>query len=51
MLSGRHAGNLILVGSHVALTQDAATRLVGAGPHPASALGTDELVELLGKLG
>lgn len=51
MLSGRYAGNLILVGSPVALSQDAATYLVGAGPHPASVLGTDELVELLNRLG
>ena len=51
MLGGRHAGNLILVGAPGPLTSDRAAALVGAGPHPASALGTDELVELLGALG
>lgn len=50
MLTGKHAGNLILVGSAEPLTQEMATQLVGAGPHPASALGTDELVELLERL-
>ncbi|MFW0170033.1 spermidine synthase [Rothia sp. P4278] len=47
MLTGKQAGNLILVGSADALAPETAARLVGVGPHPASALGTDELIELL----
>lgn len=47
MLTGKHAGNLILVGTANPLDDDTRARLLVAGPHPASVLGTDELQELL----
>ncbi|MDO4897889.1 MAG: fused MFS/spermidine synthase [Rothia sp. (in: high G+C Gram-positive bacteria)] len=50
MLTGKHAGNLILAGSNRALDSDTKARLSAAGPHPASALDTHELVNLLGNL-
>ncbi|MDY3049143.1 MAG: fused MFS/spermidine synthase [Rothia sp. (in: high G+C Gram-positive bacteria)] len=50
MLTGRSAGNLILVGSERALEPETAAALLAAGPHPAAVLGTDELLELLKKL-
>lgn len=51
MLTGQHAGNLILVGSSQPLTEELADRLWAAGPHPAAVLGTGDLQDLLAGLG
>lgn len=50
MLSGKQAGNLVLVGSSQALTPELKSALLAAGPHPASALGTWEVQELVKRL-
>ncbi|MBM7051547.1 spermidine synthase [Rothia sp. ZJ1223] len=50
MLDGKHAGNLVLVASHHELTADLKTALIGQGPHPASALDTWQVQELIDEL-
>ena len=48
MLTGKYPGNLILVGSSIALDDTTRQRLQAAGPHPASVLDSFELTEWLG---
>lgn len=50
MLDGKHPGNLILVGTSHALTDELRARLTAAGPHPAVVLDTFEVGELIAKL-
>lgn len=50
MLTGKHPGNLVLVGSRHALTSELKTALRAPGPHPASVLGTWEVQELVEEL-
>lgn len=50
MLTGKNAGNLILVGTSHLLDEATQAVLTAAGPHPAAVLGTDQLVELIAKL-
>lgn len=50
MLTGRYAGNLVLVGTARPLDADTRARLLAAGPHPASALDSHELAELVAGL-
>lgn len=50
MLTGHYAGNLVLVGTARPLDADTRARLLAAGPHPASALDTHELAELVAAL-
>lgn len=47
MMSGHHAGNLVLVATNRALTDELRARLLGAGPHPAAVLDTHEVQDLL----
>lgn len=50
MLTGKHPGNLVLVGSAHPLTPELKAELLAPGPHPASALSTWEVQELIEEL-
>ena len=50
MLSGEHEGNLVLIATARELDEDTADALFARGPHPAEALGTEELRDFLGYL-
>ncbi len=50
MLSGKHAGNLILVGTTRALDADTRATLTAAGPHPGAVLDTFETAEFVAGL-
>lgn len=50
MLTGKHAGNLILVGTSEALDDATYSHLLGVGPHPAAVLGTAEVQALVEEL-
>lgn len=50
LLGGKHAGNLILVGTSKPLDESTKTALHMAGPHPGSVLGTAEVQDLVREL-